>query len=96
MIWKVKPRCPPPVAKIAQEDHGGERGDDLHHEHHRVLDHQARVELDERLPDRRQKDRGVQHRGLGLAHLVANFHGLAACVKEGARVHREVFDDGAE
>ena len=26
--------------QIAEEDHGGERGDDLDHEHHRVLDHQ--------------------------------------------------------
>ena len=56
----------------------------------------ARIELDERLPDRRHEDRGVQHRGLRRAHLVANFHGLAACVKEGAGVHREVLDDGAE
>ena len=83
-------------SKVAQEDHGGEHGDDLDHEHHRVLDHQARVELDERLSYRRQKDRGVQDGGLGFAHLVADFHGLAACVKEGAGVHREMLDDRAE
>ena len=65
MIWKVKPRWSAAGRKVAHEDHGGERGDDLDHEHHWVLDHQARIELDERLPDRRQKDRGVQDGGLG-------------------------------
>ena len=36
---------------VAQEQHGGERGDDRHHEHHRVVPEHARVELPEALAD---------------------------------------------
>ena len=46
-------------SQVAQEDHGGERRDDLDDEHHRVLDHRKRVQLDERLPDRRDENRRV-------------------------------------
>ena len=41
--------------EIAQEDHGGERGNDLDHEHHRVLDQGPRIELGERGPDGRAR-----------------------------------------
>ena len=50
--------------QLPQEDHGGEDRDNLDHEHHRVLDHQPRIKLDERLSDRRQKDRRIQNGGL--------------------------------
>ena len=34
--------------QIADQDHGGQRGDDFEHEHHRILHQRARIELDER------------------------------------------------
>ena len=36
MIWKVKPRSRAAVHEVAEEEHRGQRGDDLDHEHHRV------------------------------------------------------------
>ena len=38
---------------IAHEEDGGERRDDLDHEHHRIADQRARIELHERVADRR-------------------------------------------
>ena len=44
------------VHPVANEDDGGEGGDDLDHEHHRILDLHARIELAESRADRRPKD----------------------------------------
>ena len=56
--------------QVAQEQHGGQRRDDLQHEDHRVLDQRRRVEFDEGLPDRWQHDLQIEHRrgGEALAH----------------------------
>ena len=50
------------VHPVADEDNGGERGDDLDHEHHRVLHHQARVELGEGRADCGHDDLGIGQR----------------------------------
>ena len=42
--------------EVAQEDHGGQRGDDLDHEHDRVLHHDPWIELGESGADRRHDD----------------------------------------
>ena len=42
--------------EVADQDDGGQRGDDLEHEHHRVLDQRPRIELDEGRADRRHHD----------------------------------------
>ncbi len=48
MIWQVKPSVAhSPASRSRRKIDGGERGDDLDHEHHRVADQQPRVELDE-------------------------------------------------
>ena len=52
-----------PGGEVAHQEHGGEHGDDLDHEHDRVLDHRPRVELAEHLGQRRQQDRRVEQRG---------------------------------
>ena len=37
MIWNSNRMCAPPVTRSRIRDHRGQRGDDLEHEHHRVL-----------------------------------------------------------
>ena len=86
---------------VAQENHGGERGYDLDHEHHRVLDHGARIELGEGGADRRHHDLRVQHRGdrhalVGFMDGFHEGHSERAGSEYGAGVHREMLDDGAE
>ena len=49
--------------QVAHQQDGGQRGDDLEHEDHRILDQSGRVELDESLADRRQHDLRVEERG---------------------------------
>ena len=77
MIWKVKPRLLAAGHQIAQEDHGGQRGHDLDHEHHRVLDHHPRIELDEGRADRRQHDLRIEQRRdrHPLVQFLHDFHG---------------------
>ena len=41
--------------EVAEEDDRRQRGDDLHHEHDRVLDQRPRIELDESRADRRHR-----------------------------------------
>jgi hypothetical protein len=48
--------------QFAQEDHRGQRGHDLDHEHHGVLDHQPRIELDKGRADRGDHDLRIKHR----------------------------------
>jgi hypothetical protein len=60
--------------QIAQEDHGGERGDDLDHEHHGILDHQPWIEFCECRADRRHDDPGIEHRR--SRHFFLQFHGF--------------------
>ena len=48
---------------VAQQQHRGEHGDDLDHEHHRVAPHDARVELLHGLPQRGQQDARVEQGG---------------------------------
>ena len=48
--------------KIADQDHRGQRGDDLQHEHHWILDQRAWIELDECGADRGQDDLGIEQR----------------------------------
>ena len=62
--------------QIANQDDGGEDRDDLEHEHHRVLDQRARIELDECRADGRDDDLGVEQGR--YRHLLAEcggFHG---------------------
>ena len=80
MIWKVKPRWSAAGDQLAHEDDRGERRDDLDDEHHRVPDQHPRIELDERLPDRRHEDRRVQHRGLRAAHVVPISMAMISCL----------------
>jgi hypothetical protein len=44
------------------EEQRGERAADLDHEHDRVTDHLARVELDERIDERAAHDRALEQR----------------------------------
>ena len=60
--------------KIAQEQNRGQRRHDLHHEHHGIARHLARIELLERIQDRRKQDRRIRHRGGG--HAIAVFCGV--------------------
>ena len=53
--------------EIADQDHRGQRGDDLEHEHHRVLHQRARIELDEGGADRRHDDLRIEQRRNGHA-----------------------------
>ena len=46
--------------EIANQNDGGQRRDHFEHEHHRALDQRARIELHERLADRRNHDLGIQ------------------------------------
>ena len=48
--------------EIADQDHGGQRRDDLEHEHHRILDQRARIELDEGGADGRHDDLRIEQR----------------------------------
>ncbi len=60
--------------EISDQNDGGQSGDDLKHEHHWVLDQRARIELHERLADRRDHNLGVhqsRHR-----HALANLRGF--------------------
>src|SRR5262249_9344850 len=58
--------------------HGGQRGDDLEHEHHRILDQRARIELDESRADRRHHDLGIeQRRNRHALADIRGFHGAA-------------------
>src|SRR5262249_10259125 len=64
--------------EVADQDHGGERGDDLEHEHHRVLDQRPRIELDEGRADRRNHDLGIeQRRDRHALADIRGFHGAA-------------------
>jgi hypothetical protein len=47
--------------QIADQDDRDQRGDDLQHEHDRVLDQRARVELHAGRADRRPDDLGIEH-----------------------------------
>ena len=52
---------------LDQPGDGGDHGADLDHEHHRVADLHPRVELAQRLDQRRAQDLGIEQRaGLGL------------------------------
>ena len=56
---------------LDQPRHRGDQGADLDHEHHRVAHLDARVELAQRLEQRRAHDLGVEQRaGLSLGHLI--------------------------
>ncbi len=55
----------PARKEVTQQDHGRQRGHDLDHEHHRVLDQSARIELGERRADRRDDDLGIGQCGHG-------------------------------
>jgi len=48
--------------QIAQEDHRGQRGHDLDHEHHGALDHQPRIEFCEGRTDGGHHDLRIEHR----------------------------------
>ena len=63
--------------QVAQEDHRGQRGHDLDHEHHGTLDHQPRIELGEGCADRRDDDLRIKHRRNGhpLVEFLDDFHG---------------------
>ena len=50
MIWNEKPRLVAAGDEILDEQDGRESRHDLDHEHDRVPDHDARVELGERCP----------------------------------------------
>ena len=58
--------------QVAQEDGRGQGRHDLHHEHHRVADHQAWIEFPKRVAQRGTKDGWVQQAGGLVAY--AGFH----------------------
>ena len=61
-IWNSKPRLRASGHEVADQDDGGERGDDLEHEHDRILHQGPRIELDEGRADRRNHDLGIEQR----------------------------------
>src|SRR5664280_3873083 len=63
--------------EITQEYHRGQRGHDFDHEHHRALDHDPGIELDEGRTDRGYHDLRVEHRRNRhpLIQLLDDFHG---------------------
>ena len=65
---------------VAYEQKGGQRGDDLEHEDHRILDQGRRVELDEGLANRWPHDFRVEERG--YRHPFAQF-GSVHCRNSG-------------
>ena len=57
--------------EVAQEEDGGQRGDDLDHEHHRIADQDARIELAEGIADRRERGSAGSVHGRDAAAAVA-------------------------
>jgi hypothetical protein len=57
------------LQRVLDEPPGREHAADLHHEHDRILDQRARVELDEGGCDGREDDLGIEQRG--HRHLLA-------------------------
>src|SRR5205085_10046767 len=51
------------VRNYPSQNCGGQRAHDLEHEQDRILDQRARIELDERLSDRRHNNRRIKQRG---------------------------------
>jgi hypothetical protein len=64
-----------PCHKVPQVDNRRQHAHDLDHEHDRIADHESRVELAERLPDRRTDDRRIEQ-GTHVALRVSLFHWL--------------------
>ena len=62
VIWNVKPRPWRAGGEILEELEGGHRGAHFHHEHHRILHHQPRVQLDERVADGALDDGRIEQR----------------------------------
>jgi hypothetical protein len=52
----------PTSEQVADEDDRGQHGHDLEHEHDRIADQRARIELDESRTGRRQHDLGIEQR----------------------------------
>ena len=78
-----------PRDQITNEEDGGQDRDDLEHEHDRVLDQRARIELDECRADRRDDDLGVEQ--CRYRHLLAKcggFHGIGSNVSSMRRWYR--------
>jgi hypothetical protein len=99
LIWNGEAEMPPPPSiEIAQEQDGGQRGDDLDHEHHRIADHHARIELPNGVADRRHENAGssMARRGCALAGLFDRRSPCRAAETsvKFAGVHREMLDDG--
>ena len=72
--------------QITNEEDGGQDRDDLEHEHDRVLDQRARIELDECRADRRDDDLAVEQRR--HRHLLAKrgrFHAYGSDVSSKRR-----------
>ena len=68
MIWPEKARFGAAGGDVADEQDGGERGDDLDDEHDRVLDHLARIELVQGADERRPDEGGAEEAcGVGRA-----------------------------
>ena len=59
-IWNLKTMLRAAGHDVADQHDGGERGDDLEHEHHRVLHQRARIELDEGRADRGHHDLRIE------------------------------------
>ncbi len=62
MIWNSNSDMAAAGDEIADQDHGRQRGDDLEHEHDRILHQRARIELDEGGADRRHDDLRIEQR----------------------------------
>ena len=79
---------------LDQPGHGGDHGADLDHEHHRVADLHPRVELLQRLDQRRPHDLGIEERaGLVLGHLRGL---LVECEVELEHVHAGLAEQAEE
>ena len=55
--------------QVPDQHHGRDGGAQQHHEHHRVPQHVARIQLDRRVPDRPPHDRAVEEGMLDGSHV---------------------------
>ena len=65
--WPVKSGCPRPAGELLHPDDRREQAADLDDEHHRVLDLNPRIQLSERVGNRRLDDARIPNRNLACA-----------------------------
>jgi hypothetical protein len=63
-----------PCHKLTQVDNRRQHADDFDHEHDRIADHESRIELAKRVPDRRTDDRRIEQGAHVSARIISGFH----------------------